>query len=252
MPDVVTPAQLAWTGGTVLDEPAFDFVSPAILRWTGVSVTESGGVSTALSVTAPTLDRLHRAIDKAEGETDKQFQRRQLIWQQTMEAIEAAFAALSTQVGDNTTVIARLLAAEALASAANDNAAAVTALVNIADSYPDPPGVLTASNDGTIAIAAHSRVYADGTRVAVNAGNVAGFANGANVTVYYVDAAREGGAVAYQGTTSPVAQAVNTHVVGVATIPAVGEVPAQGVGVQAPGVMTDEQAQALGAYAVTA
>lgn len=157
------------------------------------------------------------------------------IWQEAMDKIEEAFAALSTQVTDLETLLLQIQAAQALAQAANDNAAAVSAAAALTNSYTDPVAVLSAANDGTVTVSAHDRVYGDGTRVALDAGGISGFVSGDYVTVYYVDAGREGGAVLYQGTTSAIGQEGDTHIVGQATIPAAGEPPASGSGPTAPG-----------------
>lgn len=122
------------------------------------------------------------------------------------------------------------------ASYARAQQAAETAKANALEtSYPDPGNVLTAGAGGGISIAAHTRVYGDGNRVPVNAGFVSGYAPGDYVTVYYVDAARTGGAVTYQATTGLVAQKDATHIVGQATIPQAGEPDAGGTAPSPPG-----------------
>lgn len=236
MPSVaVTPLSYAITWGTPATVPARIASSPLALVFTGGSVAAGPGTGTSLAVTTPTLDRLvyGENLTNPNGGVGERFQ---LIWQQTMEAIEDAFAALTTQVTDNTTLLNRIIAAQNLAQAANDNATAVSEAQDLADSYTDPTSVLTASNDGSIAIAAHSRVYpVSGTTVAVNSGSVSGFASGNYVTVYYKDAGRAGGAVTYQGTTNAVAQTGSVHIVGQVTIPAAGAASVSGSGPTAPG-----------------
>lgn len=115
----ITPATLTYTGGTLRTSR----VVPARLRYTGGTVMVAADTPTTTAAEIPKLDRLFRQIDKADGETDKQFQRRQLIWQQTMEAIEGAFTAVNARV-DEVAIFARLSAVEAKADAANDNAVA--------------------------------------------------------------------------------------------------------------------------------
>lgn len=159
----------------------------------------------------------------------------QLHWQRTMESIEKAFQALSGQVTDLSGIVAQIQAANALAAAANANAVAAKASIDIANSFTNPTSVVSATNDGTVTIIAHARVYGDGTSVAVNSGSVTGFASGDYVTVFYDDAARVGGAVAYQGTRTAVAQVGNRHIVGQVTIPAAGEPAADGISPTAPG-----------------
>lgn len=228
-----TPAQLAISGGSASFEPTrFEAVRARLTITAGEGAFAVG--STALTVTAPKLDRLNRSdmIATPQGMTGTRFQ---IIWQQTMEAIEQAFEALTQQVGDNTTLLQQIQAAQALAQAANDNAAAVNSRTALADSYTDPVRILTAANDGSVSVIAHDRVYGDGTVASVDAGSVTGFASGDYVAVYYEDAGREGGGVSYLGSTSPVSQEGSTHVVGQVTIPAAGEAPATGSGTTAPG-----------------
>jgi hypothetical protein len=159
----------------------------------------------------------------------------QLHWQRTMEAIEAAFAGLTGQVTDLSAIVAQIQAANDLAAAANATATATKASIDIANSYTNPTGVVSAANDGTVTVEAHSRVYGDGSSVSVNSGSVSGFTSGAYVTVFYDDAARSGGAVTYQGTTAAVAQTSNRHIVGQVTVPAAGNPPATGTSPPAPG-----------------
>jgi hypothetical protein len=79
--------------------------------------------STALraSVLVPDLDRLTFS-DRISGESEMAFMRRAAIWQSTMNAIEAALAAVNERVADLEAVLARLTAAEMLAQTANQNA----------------------------------------------------------------------------------------------------------------------------------
>lgn len=152
-----------------------------------------------------------------------------------MEAIEAAFASLSGQVTDLSSIVAQIQAANDLAAAANASAVSAKSTIDIANSYTDPTSVMTATNSGAITIAAHSRIYGDGTIATVNSGSLSGYISGDYVTVFYDDAARTGGAVVYQGTTSAVAQTGSRHIVGQVTIPATGEPPATGTSPTAPG-----------------
>ena len=117
MPDITAPAPLAFSGGTLRQWR----VVPARLTYTAGNVMSARDTATG-TVTVPTLNRLYRLADKSSGETDKQFQRRQLIWQQSMEAIEEAFEALAARVDELAGILARLTAAEQLAQAANDTA----------------------------------------------------------------------------------------------------------------------------------
>ena len=158
------------------------------------------------------------------------------IWQEAMEKIEDAFAGLTTQVTDLETLLLQVQAAQNLAQAANDNATATRNAQDLANSYTNPTGVLSATSDGTITVAAHSRVYpTSGTSVSVNSGSVSGFTSGFYVTVYYVDAGREGGTVTYKATTGAISQEGDTHIVGQVTIPEAGSAPSEGTSPTAPG-----------------
>lgn len=110
------------------------------------------------------------------------------------------------------------LDAAATAQQTTDAAKREQALVN---SYIEPDSVLTASPT-TITIAAHTRMYADGTSAAVNGGTVAATASGDTDYVSYIDPERDGGTVAYQVSTTAPVQTGDTHVVGAVEIPATG------------------------------
>ena len=114
----VEPASLTWGGGAIEGTG----LRSARLSWGGGSVGTWNESDVSGTAAIPKLDRLNRMLDKADGETEKQFKRRQLIWQRTMEAIEAAFVAVNAKVDDNSAVLARLLAVEQAAQVANDNA----------------------------------------------------------------------------------------------------------------------------------
>lgn len=230
-----TPLQLSITGGEATFEPARLSGSPLQLSIAGAqAILGPGTGSTSLTTVSLSLDRLQRQgrYFNADGTPTTQMQ---LHWQRHCEALEAFAARITAQVNDNANLLAQILAANALAAAANDNATETQARTSLADSYTDPVNVLTAANDGSISVEAHSRAYGDGTSVSVNAGSVTGFSGGDYVTVFYKDAGREGGAVTYQGTTSAVAQKDAVHIVGQVTIPASGEPPASGGGTTAPG-----------------
>jgi hypothetical protein len=99
---------------------------------------------------------------------------------------------------------------------------------------------ITATDAGvsaTIAISAHTRVYADGSSVAVNAGSVTGQPYATLVYIYYDQPTRTGGAVSYQATTSQStgAQTGSRHLVGQVLTPAAAAAPTLGDYVGAPG-----------------
>lgn len=226
------PASLTITGATASTVPYRFDTSHAMLRITGTVAVVGPGTGTGLEpLDLAQLGRLDRAI-LAKGFDSIEFQ---LRWQRLCEAIEAAVNSLNTQVNDNTALLSRIAAAQSLAQAANDNATTVDNRTSIESSYTDPTNILTASADGTITIAAHTRRYTNGTSASISAGSVSGLTNEVTYTVYYVDAAREGGTVTFFATTSAVAQTGNTHIVGTATIPATGQPPAGGTSPTAPG-----------------
>lgn len=127
MPNITVPAMLTYTGGALRQWR----VVPARLNYTAGTVTSVRDSAIGALAEVPKLNRLSRMIDKTSGETEQQFQRRQLIWQQTMEAIEAAFEAVNQRVDDLSAIVARLTAAEALAQTANDTAVAAVAQVEV-------------------------------------------------------------------------------------------------------------------------
>jgi hypothetical protein len=90
-------------------------------------------------------------------------------------AAQAAAAAANTAAA---AANAAAVAADAAAVAAQDTADQVLAESTLANSFTTGL-TITATDAGanvTIAMSAHSRVYGDGTTVAVNAGNVTGLA----------------------------------------------------------------------------
>lgn len=236
MPSFIgTPFALILAGGSPAFEPSLSGGSPLALKITsGVVSLGPGSPNLSGRTTAPKLDRLQRMVRYFEANgtaTPKMV----LDWQNTMEAIEAALRGLTGQVGDLSILVAQIKAAQDLAQSAQAIATETKAQQDITNSYTSPSAVLTASNDGTITIAAHQRVYGDGAGVSVNAGSLSGFTPGDYVAVYYDDPGREGGAVVYMGTTDAVAQAGARHSVGQIAIPQAGEAPSTGGGVAAPG-----------------
>lgn len=173
----------------------------------------------------------------------------QALWQKNCEAVEAAFFAQGQQIDFLTTIVTGLQEAQRAAAEANQGVATLNAGVSLSSSRTEPvDGLLTANSDGVVSISAHSRVYTTGsteTSVTVNAGTVSGFAPGQFVRVFYNDAARLGGAVAYQGTTAEVTQTGDTHVIGGVTIPQVGEPPSEGSGTTPPGYVRPELGRGL-------
>lgn len=120
MPNVTAPAALEYTGGAIrCSRPV-----PARLAYTAGNLSTSASTTTTTAAEIPKLDRLRRFDTLVRGnEVDPRFQ---LIWQQTMEAIEGAFEAVNARV-DEVAILARLSNVESLAAAANDNAVAAQA-----------------------------------------------------------------------------------------------------------------------------
>lgn len=235
MPSFIgTRLQVAFTGGSASFQPALFGGDGFALALSFPNVTLGPGRPNPVVVTAPDLDRLTR-FDEIVVDGKYPGVRFQTIWQTTMQAIENAFRGLTEGDANQDALIAQIQTALALSQAALDTANQNTQATSIANSYTSPISVLTAASDGTITIAAHQRVYGDGTSVAVDGGSVSGFTSGDYVSVFYDDAARAGGAVAYQATTDAIAQTGDRHSVGQITIPTAGQPPATGGGVSPPG-----------------
>lgn len=233
MSEVTSPLQLRLITGAITTNREVDMLNPLRLVITGGFVLNSLGTGSALSeLNLRELARLDRAV-LAKGFNSFEFQ---LRFQRALEAIESAVNALNEQVNSNTAIVAALQAASTQAQAANDNATSVDVRTSIEGSYPDPTKVLTASGDGTITIAAHVRAYTSGESVNIDAGSISGLTNEVKYTVFYSDAAREGGSVTYQASIMAVAQGGNVHVLGQVTIPASGSANNSGSSPTAPGV----------------
>lgn len=223
-------------------------MTPVRMSYAAATIVFSGGSITigpdwAIGLTGGEvrLDRLMRAVPI--GGTDGPSMQFQALWQKNCEAVERAFFAQGEQLDFLTTIVTGLQEAQRAAAEANQGVATLNAGVSLSSSRTEPvDGLLSATSDGVVTISAHSRVYTTGsteTSVAVNAGSVSGFAPGEFVRVFYMDAARAGGAVAYQGTTAEVTQTGDTHVVGGVTIPQVGSPPSEGSGTTPPGYVRE-------------
>lgn len=190
-------------------------------------------------------------------QTEPTYAQWQIWWQQVAEAIELqeqrqdeAFEALEAAVAAITAAQAAADAANAAAAAAQTAADDVQAAADnivegdsLAKSFVS--GATIAANDAgasaTATISAHTRHYPqpDGSTidVAVNGGSVTGLAYSTAYFIYYDDAARAGGAVTYQATTSDTtaAQLGDRHVVGRVVTPAAAAAPTGGVYTRPPG-----------------
>lgn len=223
-------------GGATFVPPRFSGVAARVRLVSGRANFSILGVPVA-----PNITRLRRFEENRGGVSNNRGTatipvmgqttvREQIVQQRNAEGIESAFKSLQSQVAALEQVFNLTREAQ---RTAND----VAERVAIEKSYTDPPSVVTASSAGVVSIAAHSRVYTDAARttVTVNAGSVSAFAPGDVVTVFYNDAARAGGTVAYQTSMMAVAQEGSVHVVGRVQIPQAGEPPASGGGPTAPG-----------------
>lgn len=135
--------------------------------------------------------------------------------------------------GIATAAAATATAAAAAATSATAAASAEQALVN---SYMDPTSVISATT-ADITVASHDRIYTTNplTVTPVTGATVPhAFAAATTVYVYYVDAARAGGAVTYDLSITAPTQTGDVHVIGAVTIPAAGT-QAGGNGPRRPG-----------------
>ncbi len=152
--------------------------------------------------------------------------------------LQAVVVAVVAQGNDQASILAQLLTIQGL----QENQSGQLVNLAIVNSYTDPANVLTATyanTTGTITIAAHTRVYADGTSVAVDGGTITGLTADDLYYVFYSDPTRVGGAVVYQSslTATDAAQIGGIHSVGSVTIPdATSTSPSTGTSGGAPGV----------------
>jgi tetrahydromethanopterin S-methyltransferase subunit H len=164
-------------------------------------------------------------------------------WQSFAEQIERAINGIADVLGITDQLDQAIQAAQQAASSAQDAAAASAAATvatkreqALVNSYIEPATVLTATPT-TISVAAHTRMYADGTSAPVSSGTIAATTAGDTDYVFYTDPERDGGAVTYQVRTTPPVQTGDTHVVGAVEIPATGTVDG-GEGPRRPGYVT--------------
>lgn len=215
-------------------EPVLFVPIAARLSWARGDVELSVGADLAELTANLESNRLERQTSYFDNQGRPTTQM-QLFWQQLLGSLTSILETIEGQVLNNQALLAQVKAAQDLASNANEVSNATRQEQSLGDSYVDPANVITAASDGTITIAAHSRVYGDGTSVAVDGATLTGHTPGSSPVIYYRDAAREGGAVAYEAAESNVAQTGDVHVVGAVTIPLAGQVDAQGNVVVPPG-----------------
>lgn len=173
---------------------------------------------------------------------------------------EALFANLNTAINELAIQVDQIAAAQAAADAANAAAAAADAAAaaadaaalaaqgtadqvlaesSLANSYTSGL-TITATDAGasvTVSFSAHTRIYGDGTSVAVNAGSIPTLGYSISYWFGYIDAARTGGAVTYTASTSVQGNgtSANYHFVGAVTTPAAAAPPEDGIPVLPPG-----------------
>jgi hypothetical protein len=161
-------------------------------------------------------------------------------WAQFADRIETEVGALAAaQAAQDAAAAANsaAAAANAAAGAAQGVADGLAALAALQASFVSAGTTLTGSDDGTSArasVSAHTRLYGDGSTVAVAGGSVGGLGFSANAYLYYDQASRAGGAVAYAATSDfaaaqPTATQPDRHYVGVVTLPADGGADTAGV-----------------------
>jgi len=140
----------------------------------------------------------------------------------------AAAVADAAAAADAAAVAAQGAADDAAANSALANSGVTGATITAAD----------AGADTSITISGHTRVYGDGTSVAVTGATLTGRAYSTFYYVYYDQPSRAGGAVTYQTTTSETtaAQTGDRHLVGSVTTPAAAAPDTDGNYVGAPGV----------------
>ena len=220
MPDLTyTPAALVYAGGSVTMTPIrFDYTALGLV-YSGGSVTLGPTALLAVAGQTVRLDRLQRSVSITDERQLPTIQH-QFHQQRVAEQIEAAFTLQGQAITELQRLLDISLAAQATAAAAAQATVELTTAVDLSASTTTPvDGLLLATSAGSITVSAHTRTYGT-TTVNVSAGGVSGFAQGAFVRVYYMDAAREGGAVTYVGTTDEVIQTGSLHVVGGVDIPA--------------------------------
>lgn len=180
------------------------------------------------------LDRLNRTNSSGVA-----FQR---LWQRNCEAHEAANADLQSQIDAIAAAQAAAAAAQATANTANTNAATAQSTANtvtindkITASWTVPAGVVSAADAGsnvTITVAAHTRMYGDGSQVSVSGHTFTGKAYATDYGIYYDDLTASDTTPPYQITTNLTraqnAFAPGRHRVAVVTTPASGSPPTTG------------------------
>jgi hypothetical protein len=203
-----------------------------------------------MSLKLPRLDRVLTIVTPKFTPTSMFHQ----WWQQVVVAIEEAFTTLETSVFNiqaalDAAGIAQAAAdaaqtaadtAQAAADAAQASATGTNTLVTTVNSgiNINPLSALDAGTDASIVIANHTRLYADGTSVAVTGTTLNGLTYSTEYWVYYDDPTHSGGAVSYVATivSTDAAQVGVRHLVGSITTPAAAAPDATGYYIRYPGL----------------
>lgn len=239
----ITPVQLIWTVPDLSTSVTIAHIQAVRLIWAGGNITTSTSAplaSVSRDVELPRLERQTSYWD-AQGRPTMQMQ---LFWQRMAQTIEAAFSDQGAAITDLEAIVTRLDSNESNIQVVGDDVAALSSNQAVVGSFTNNPiNPLTASNAGTITIAAHERVYdtlPTKVTVSVDGGSLVGLTAGSTYNVFYDDAARVGGAVAYIATQNAVIQGGSVHVVGIIAIPTAGEVDAAGTPIRAQGSIAPE------------
>ncbi len=191
----------------------------------------------------PALPSNIAIVDPKTGLPTAAFQR---YWQESIQQQVNALVAVANTQAATEAATAAAAAAQAAADTANTAAAdasavadQVTADSTLANSYVTGL-TLTAADagtDATVTISAHTRVYGDGTSVSVSGGTVTSLPYSTAHWVYYDQASRAGGAVAYLASTAVQGNgtAPDRHLVGAVTTPAAAAAPNTGNPSRPPG-----------------
>lgn len=152
-----------------------------------------------------------------------------VYWQQLLEAIEAHENTQDQLIADILAAQTAADAAQAAADTAQAGADEAALKLKIVGSATSPSVVLSATDagaDATITIAAHTRVYGDGTTLAVAGGALTGLAYTTTYWIYYDDPTTADMTPTYIATTNaPTSQpnyVTGRHFVAKVTTPASG------------------------------
>jgi hypothetical protein len=204
-----------------------------------------------MSTKVPALD-MGMPIVNPNGSPNPQFAR---LWLETIKGLATAIDAVATAQAAATEAHAAATAAgnaaetaTTAAGAANTAAASAT---NLANDAADANAIansgttgltITSTDAGTsisVAISSHTRIYADGSSVAVTGATLTGLNYSTLYYFYYHDGAHTGGAVTYHPTTNvaDTIQSGDVHSVGGVRTQAAAAPPVNGVGKLAPGLV---------------